>query len=180
MEKVIFEDIQKGLEQAKSNMRAAEAHGVLCGLLCSDGAASHKEWLGILLDDWDEQNVLAKELVTKLSILHITTLQDLNDTELKFYLFLPDDKSDILHRINELSNWCQGFLFGLGLHIKEAVLKQHEQVREAIQDIQEIGQVNLGEAEEEDFMEVTEYIRMAILMVYDTLQPVKNSEIKIH
>ena len=173
MEKVVFDDLQTGLQQAKSTMRAAEAHGVLCGLLSAGGAVSHKDWLSLLLNDWDEQNLLTKELITKLSILHITTLQDLNDSNLSFYLFLPNDDSAIKDRVVALSDWCEGFLYGFGLHIKEAVLAKHEPIREAIQDIQEIGRVNVDEADESDFVEVTEYIRMAILMIYDTLQPVK-------
>ena len=179
MQNADFNAIEKGLEQASSNMRAAEAHGVLCGMLCAGGAVSHKDWLNLLMDEWDEHNVLTKELITHLSVLHVVTLQNLNDSELKFYLFLPDDDKPIVERVADLSNWCQGFLFGFGLHAKQTVLQEHEQVMEAVEDIKDIGQVTIGEADESDYVEVTEYIRMAILMIYDTLQPVKSSEIKI-
>ena len=95
---------------------------------------------------------------------------------------MPEDNAPIAERVKELSNWCQGFLFGFGINVKDETLKQHEQIVDAIKDIQEIGQVNIesdDEADESDFIEVTEYIRMAILMIYDTLQPVKASGIKL-
>jgi yecA family protein len=182
VEKVKFVDLDRGLEQARSNMRAAEAHGVLCGLLSGGGAISHKDWLNLLLEEWSKHDVLMKDLIRDLSILHVLTLQELNDTELKFYLFLPEDNAPIAERVKELSNWCQGFLFGFGINVKDETLKQHEQIVDAIKDIQEIGQVNVesdDDADESDFIEVTEYIRMAILMIYDTLQPVKASGIKL-
>ena len=53
METVDFTAVENGLKQADSDMGAAEAHGLLCGLLSVQSALSHKEWLQMLLKEWD-------------------------------------------------------------------------------------------------------------------------------
>ncbi len=182
METVDFSAVENGLKQAGSDMGAAEAHGLLCGLLSVQSALSHKEWLQMLLKAWDEQDVLAQELIRSLSLLHVQTLQDLNDPELKFNLFLPDEQVDIHQRVEAVVDWCSGYLYGLGLHLQQATLDSNEQLQEVIDDFNKIVQIDLqegDEASEEDLFEISEYVRMAVLMVYDTLQPVQKREISI-
>ena len=182
METVDFTAVETGLKQADSDMGAAEAHGLLCGLLSVQSALSHKEWLQMLLKEWDEQDVLAQELIRSLSLLHLQTLQDLNDPELKFNLFLPDEHVDIHQRVEAVVDWCSGYLYGLGQHLQQAALDSNEQLQEVIDDFNKIVQIDLqegDEASEEDLFEISEYVRMAVLMVYDTLQPVQKREISI-
>ena len=182
MEAVDFTAVENGLEQAGADMGAAEAHGLLCGLLSVQSALSHKEWLQMVVKEWDENDVLAQELIRALSLLHVQTLQDLNDPELSFNLFLPDDQTDIHRRVQAVVNWCSGYLYGLGLHLQQSVLDSNEQLQEVIEDFNKIVQLDLqegDEANEEDLFEISEYVRMAVLMVYDQLQPVQKREISI-
>jgi uncharacterized protein YgfB (UPF0149 family) len=126
----------------------------------------------------------------KLMQIHQISVEQMNDTEADFELMLPDDDEPLEMRIEALGAWCQGFVYGLAVGGIKEDTELPEDSKELITDILEIsraGYVADNEAElatdegnsEEDevaFMEVSEYVRMGVLLIYEELQPLQSSQ----
>jgi len=188
-----FPDIPQ-LEDLLFNVDAAlgatEAHGALCGMLCAQGATEASQWMLHVLGEHEETSQLLRQTGKKLLQIHQMSVEQMNGTEAEFELMLPDDDEPLETRVEALGTWCQGFVYGLAVGgIKEDTVLP-EDSKELIRDIVEIsraGYVADNEAElatdeedtEEDevaFMEVCEYVRMGILLIYEELQPLQSSQ----
>ncbi|GMR00790.1 MAG: UPF0149 family protein [Gammaproteobacteria bacterium] len=188
-----FPDIPQ-LEDLLFNVDAAlgatESHGALCGMLCAQGATEASQWMLYVLGEHEETSKLLQQTGKKLLQIHQISVEQMNDTDAEFELMLPDDDEPLEVRVEALGTWCQGFVYGLAVGgIKEDTVLP-EDSKELIRDILEIsraGYVADIEAElasdeedsEEDevaFMEVCEYVRMGILLIYEELQPLQSSQ----
>ena len=171
-------------------MGATESHGALCGMLCAQGATEASQWMLFVLGEHEETSKLLQQTGKKLLQIHQISVEQMNDTDAEFELMLPDDDEPLEMRVEALGTWCQGFVYGLSVGgIKEDTVLP-EDSKELIRDILEIsraGYVADNEAElateeentEEDevaFMEVSEYVRMGILLIYEELQPLQSSQ----
>jgi len=188
-----FPDIPQ-LEDLLFNVDAAlgatESHGALCGMLCAQGATEASQWMLCVLGKHEESSKMLQLTGKKLLQIHQIAVAQMNDTDADFELMLPDDDEPLEMRVEALGAWCQGFVYGLAIGgIKEDTALP-EDSKELIKDILEIsraGYVADNEAElatdeegsEEDevaFMEVSEYVRMGILLIYEELQPLQSSQ----
>lgn len=188
-----FPDIPQ-LEDLLFNVDAAlgatESHGALCGMLCAQGATEASQWMLYVLGEHEETSKLLQQTGKKLLQIHQISIEQMNDTGAEFELMLPDDDEPLELRVEALGTWCQGFVYGLAVGgiTEDTVLP--EDSKELIRDILEIsraGYVADNEAElatdeentEEDevaFMEVCEYVRMGVLLIYEELQPLQSSQ----
>jgi yecA family protein len=173
-----------------ASLGATEAHGALCGMLCAQGATEASQWMLSVLGEHEETSKALQQAGKKLLQIHQMSVEQMNDTDAEFELMLPDDDEPLEMRVEALGMWCQGFVYGLAVGgIKEDTVLP-EDSKELIQDILEIsraGYVADNEAElatdeedsEEDevaFMEVCEYVRMGVLLIYEELQPLQSSQ----
>ena len=171
-----FDAVQTALERLGANTDAAEAHGTLCGLMM--GNTSVKGWLAHTLEEMpDAGNVLATEQLGVLEELFEQTREQLNDDELNFELLLPDDTDDFGLRLLGLSGWCQGFLYGIGAAGTMREDELDETSRECLSDLLEISKLSHDEEASDEaelqFAEIVEHVRMATLMLNETLNPLK-------
>ncbi len=173
-----------------ATMGATESPGALCGMLCAQGATEASQWMLYVLGEHEDTSKLLQQTGKKLLQIHQISVEQMNDTDAEFELMLPDDDEPLEMRVEALGTWCQGFVYGLAVGgIKEETVLP-EDSKELIKDILEIsraGYVADNEAElateeentEEDevaFMEVSEYVRMGILLIYEELQPLQSSQ----
>ncbi|MFC1588987.1 UPF0149 family protein [Pseudomonadota bacterium] len=178
-----IEILDEALFKVNAMMGAAESHGVLCGMLCARGAIELSEWIGHVLGDQEEGNVLLHDTVHQLAELHQVTMEKVNDISGSFYMLLPDDDDDLIGRTEALANWCQGFVYGLAAGGINEDSKLPEDVQEILMDFIEISRAgyNIGdddvievtEATEEDeiaFVEVVEYVRTGVMLINEELQ----------
>ena len=117
-EKVDHETLARALAEADSDTSAAEAHGVISGVLCvsSDDQAGSK-WVPILLSDAAQMTpAAAKKLSLSLMYIHQNTLNALKSGNFTFDLIVPDDDKPVAERIAALADWCRGYLLGLSVH----------------------------------------------------------------
>lgn len=149
----------------------AEAHGILCGQLSAGSRMTGLGWLkqflpllGVKREPWD---ALTKRLY---SMRHFCE-EDLESHSLDFQILLPDDDENIATRLDALSEWCSGFLAGFG-SIGSQTQAFSEEVSSLIHDLQSISQVDIASAEgegeegESNYFEVVEYVRMAVIGLY--------------
>lgn len=165
----------------------AECHGSLCGLLCATDSVKGAAWVKQVLADRlglpDEEvspvhNTVDGEGRTLLLILYKDTAEQLDDPEFGFSLLLPDDDAPLIQRVEALSRWCQGFLLGLGLGGVQEQSGLPGESHEVMRDFVEISRLGHGEGgdNEEDetaFAEIAEYVRMAVLLLYEELRPLR-------
>lgn len=163
-----------------------ESHGALCGMLCAQGATDASQWLLHVLGEHEEGSIALQAVGKQLIQIHQITVTDMNDSEVDFELMLPDDDEPLEDRVEGLGIWCQGFVYGLAAGgIKEGADLPQDSA-EIIKDILEISRAGyaiddeadaaISEDDEEAFMEVCEYVRMGVLLVYEELQPLQSSQ----
>jgi len=163
-------------------MGAAEAHGALCGMLCARGSTNLSEWVAHVLGDQGQAEGLVREVVPLLSGLHQSTLAQLNDAVAEYHLLLPEDNDLLYERVTALASWCQGFVYGLAAGGVSEEKGLPEDSRELLRDFIEISRVGCDdenteetEADEIAFMEISEYVRMGVLLINEELQPLQTT-----
>ena len=164
-----YEAVARQLRSAAVDLGVSEAHGLLCGLLCSGSEDAPALWRAELLGDLEPGKPASGECRRSLDGLFQGAKTQLEDPDSGFCLLLPDEAQPLKQRALALVEWCQGFLYGFGLcGLSERTFS--EETREALRDITEIThmdqhQLEQTEANEEAYMEVSEFVRVAALLV---------------
>jgi len=171
----IFKDVLHGLN---TDDTISSAHGILCGFACVKPDVTIDNWLSEVLVNIDLDNLSSKEAFGRLAEIFNSTNEQLADPTLNFALLIADDSHSLREQALTLVEWCQGFLVGLGLSEVQA---SDDEVQEMIKDISEISQLDTevleNEDNAEDFNEIVEFVRMAVLLIQETLQPSKQDYI---
>lgn len=150
---------------------AAQCHGFLCGLLCTDAQLSFEAGV-IALTETVGGNATEFADDELIQALFNATVQQLNDAEFGFIPLLPDDDEALDLRVENLALWCQGFLSGLGTRAQS--LPQNDtltdEIGEFLSDVDHIAQAGLdatspGEDDEVAYTEIVEYLRIGVLLV---------------
>lgn len=166
-----FEEVELALERARAQVGAAGAHGLLSGVICAGTRTDGVAWLEQVLGPIDPQDVIAKESRQLLFKLYEYTNWQLHEMDFAFQLLLPQDDLDLIDRAESLGHWCNGFMNGLnlgGINLEEGV---NEEINDALYHLEEFAQVDydnldISEADEKAYVEVVEYVRMSVLMIY--------------
>lgn len=151
---------------APLGMPPSELHGSLCGYLCAGGIALPGRWLEQLRID-DDIPALPEQALESLRAATVTLL---DDPEMRFAPFLPDESAPLGQRIQALSDWCAGFLGGFGLTGLGEREGLSEQAADALRDLERIAHFGYepdeAEADENALAEILEYVRVAALLLY--------------
>ncbi|HDS1733996.1 MULTISPECIES: YecA family protein [Pseudomonas] len=147
----------------------AELHGLLIGRSCAGAGFDADAWLadaaGLL------ENDPADAVRNALIGLQEMVKAELTGDDVALVLLLPGDEQALTERAAALGEWCQGFITGFGLNVGGKELST--EAKEVLQDLVAISQVQdaLEESEdgESDYMEVTEYLRVAPLLLFTEL-----------
>ncbi len=169
-------DFERTLQLGQGNLgedELAESHGLLCGLLCCQQA----ETAGDFLDHLVAMKLLADTSGALGSVMveaWETTRRQMDDEDMGFQLWLPDDDEPLEDRTVSLAQWCAGFLAGLGSACSLESLSGP--AREALEDLIEISRAELGaeqgggEEEEAAYAEIVEYVRVVALTLREELR----------
>ena len=181
-----FRELDILLIDAKTGTHAAECHGFLCGYLCLFRELNEDTFTQYLFTDMADSEML-NECSKKLGELATEVMDGISAQDFTLELFLPDDNCPLNERGAALVQWCEGFLYGLSIAgLLELDLLSAEG-REIIQDLYKICRLNVdniaeqGEDEEAAFMELTEYVRMGAIMLYEEFQQtgISDNNVKI-
>lgn len=176
-----------------ATLGATESHGALCGMLCAQGSTDASQWMLHVLGEHTETSKQLQAAGKLLLQVHQLAVEQMNDNDIEFELMLPDDDEVLESRVEALGNWCQGFVYGLSLGGITEDSELPEDSKELIKDILEISRAgyiaddeaeaelnaSMDDANEEDevaFMEVSEYVRIGIMFIYEELQPLQSSQ----
>jgi uncharacterized protein len=166
-----FTEVAQALAAGGSSVHAAEAHGCLCGALCVRSGFGFGDWLDEILPD----TVTLPDPDGPLADLFEQSAAELAAPDMEFDPLLPDDNASLDERVDALSAWCQGFLYGFGTAAPVGRPAATGEVAEVLADFAEIsrgGSVGMDptEIEEDAYMELVEFLRVGVQLVYDALR----------
>ena len=178
-----FEYIDRIRQKAGISMDVSEYHGKICACLCFDTLEAETLLADAFNADISSLSSETMKLKNILLDLIAETLEKLNDAEMTFYpLLFPDSKS-LADRTLSLSSWCGGFIDGVGLAVSQqnTSMNPAEQdiISEIIEDFSQISKLTSASVMNEDgeelaYMEVVEYIRIGVQLIFEELKVEKN------
>ncbi|THB67563.1 MAG: YecA family protein [Gammaproteobacteria bacterium] len=172
---ITYSEAELLLSESRAALSAAEAHGLLCGMLSAERETSKSEWMAIVLQDGELKGATGKECLIVLNRIFEISKNLLQDGEFAFELFLPEDDESIAMRAEAIGKWCQGFLLGIVQgNDKDAPPQQYSvEISELIRDFTEITKIDFSNADdeedEESLMQLTEFVKVGSLLTYETL-----------
>jgi uncharacterized protein YgfB (UPF0149 family) len=174
---VLFNDVAQAFADGDSSVHAAEAHGCLCGALCVRRSFTLADWLDDVLPDADAQD--ASSAVLGATYAH--TVEALRGADMEFAPLLPDDDEPLAQRVEALSAWCQGFLYGFGAAGSGVRLAMPDDVDEVLADVAQISRAGEVGSESEQieegaYAELVEYLRAGTQLVYEELEQRRRAE----
>ena len=169
-----YQELNNLLVDANTGSTASECHGYICGFLCTSGFLKKDEFLGFLNTEFTDSDSL-EVCYSKITSLADEINNELASDEFTLALLLPGDDSTLVERSEAFVRWCEGFLSGLvGGGLTEFDLLSVES-REVIQDMYKFCRLDIddirsaGEDEEVAFMELTEYVRVGVILLHEEL-----------
>jgi yecA family protein len=170
MQNPSYHDIDDVVYNSGGAVSAAEAHGMLTGMLCADRGIEAEDWLAQVVGaDLDE---LTDGDEAAMNALYADTQTLLKAVDFSFELFLPDDDISLTERVRALSEWCQGFLYGIGY--AGAQRPWPVDCAEVLRDLADISLLDENAAGEEDevaYAEIREFVRVSVQLIHGDLRP---------
>src|SRR3984893_5740716 len=170
-----FKDFEDVLAAAGSLADAAEAHGSLCGALCSVSPYKMQDWVNEILPDGAS---LSDETAAVLERVFAATAASFGEQGMEFEPLLPDEEQTLNGRANALALWCTGFLYWLGAGQISDLDVLNGDVGEIVRDCTEISRAtgddaDADESNEQAYAELVEFIRVAAQVVFEERLPLR-------
>jgi len=164
-----FHEIEQRLSASRALTDLPEAHGTLAGALCATHTVSLQDWLREVFADG-----VAGEAESTMLALFEWTRHVLTAGQLEFRLLLPGDETPVAERAAALSQWCQGFLYGLGSSPLPDIEQLPEEVAEIVRDLTALTQIGVDadeslEESEQAYAELVEFVRVGVQLLHDEL-----------
>lgn len=183
-----FDDLSAILARLEVPISVSEAHGLLCGLLGAQPSALAKGvWLAELLDAAQLAPGSLSDRSDDIKALDVwfsEVLESLHDAELTFNPILPDDSTSLSERFRGLGDFCAGYCYGVGLGTAgRPNYTLPADTAELIKDFNEIDSATSDSPDdsgEETLIELSEYVRVGVLLINEELQPVAAAESRVH
>lgn len=169
-----YADAAAAMQRSGLAQSPAEAHGFALGLLLAGVPGPLAVWQREWYSAFDPADVLAGECRALLDRLFASVLAGDRDTTMQFALLLPPDIKVDSGRLSALRDWCQGFLFGLGLGGEAVTARLSAQARGLLNDFAEITRIDTSDADnspenQSALIEIEEYVRMGVMLIRDDL-----------
>lgn len=156
-------------------LSGARLHGAMVGGLCG-GGTDEGVWEPVLEAALGDARIGAcePELRQMLSL----TEAALADPEYTFEPMLPDEGEPLADRVQALADWCDAFVLAYAAAARDAQREQmSDEAGELLEDLTAIAggldPAAMGEddEDEEDYMQILEFVRIAALNLYAERRP---------
>lgn len=161
----LYRELNQALSKTTLKLHPSQVHGIVCGML-SGNPKGEAAWESLVTggEDSTKAHQVLQDLYEASSI-------QLNDFLFDFQIVLPPDSEPLPARAEALTLWCQGYLTGLKLAAVQIIGREPGEMTEAINDFIEIAKMNYedvvaSEEDEEAYVELVEYVRMAAILIY--------------
>jgi yecA family protein len=172
-----YDDVDDWFLSLEAEATPAELHGQLSGLVAGNGTPKPNQWLAICSELLEVNVQPGTPIADELCALIETVTQQFSVEGFGLELLVPDEQAPMLERVEGLGQWCQGFLTGFALagNTQQGWKNLSEESREVLTDLASIAQVMVdeGDAEqqEQDYLELLEYVRLGAIQVWLDLNP---------
>ena len=180
------DSLNDALQRCGASWTAAQTHGLQSSRLAVTGTSGLSESIGQVLDGASVSNEFRKECEDMLDTLWHTTRMALSGRMSAFQPLLPDDSDRADVRTEGLAHWCEGYLHGLVCAEHDATIKERlaaEPVADVIKDMLQITRATVNEngddeSNEDAYVEIVEYLRVAAQLVYEELAEVRPGQLQ--
>ncbi len=175
MSEELYDQLKITLEENNSSILPSEVQGALCGMLSMSRRLDVDAWMEFILErsEIDSDPALNSELI---EVQNLTEL-GFDAVSGGMTLLLPSDEVPLPERLEALSAWCEGFLYGVGISGPKFPARKKplpETAEEFLSDIRKISHLD-PECEDEDaehyYMELVEYIRVGVVVFREEMLP---------
>ena len=168
-ESLRYDQVAEALTRLGYAQDAAEYHGALCGALCVRDAED-VDPLGVLQRAGASADGEAADAAA-LHALRGQSAEAFEGTAMTFTPLLPDDAEKLPRRVEALSAWCEGFLYGLSTGAPLNMKQCSPELKEIVRDFTEFTHAGVsadedGELEESAYAELVEYIRVGAQLIF--------------
>lgn len=166
---VRFDELADRLVEFGGDGHPSEIHGFISGVLSAGGRPSVKSWQEQVAEQLGDKK-LDEGMTAILTRLHNNTVKQLEAGDFSIQMLLPDDDEPLAQRTECLGVWCQSFISGFGQGLGQRNVS--DMVEDVLKDFAEISLIEATEEDEESeklFVEVSEFVRMAWLAVYNDI-----------
>lgn len=169
-----FDTVDRTLIRLEAGVRAAELDGSLAGFLCAGGLAPADDWFAPLAFDELDDLIVEPPDRALFGALFAARQTDLEGDEFGFEPLLPDDERPIAERAHALTEWCRGFLGGLGLGGVALETRLSAEITEIVTDLGRIAatEFDAGDSVDDDesaYAEMVEYVRVGVMLLHQEL-----------
>ena len=154
----------------------SELHAQASAVLCVNKQTPFDQWLKNISEDYCIEKPDDANLRHVMSAVFDYAKEQLAKDDYSYQLLLPQDEFTLQERIEVLADWVSTFLSGLGTAglVSESLSADS---KEFINDMDKMARIDNTieglEGEELDFIEITEYIRSGIMIMYVELNQEK-------
>jgi uncharacterized protein len=171
---VDYEYVGQCLADAGVDSSASGAHGMLSGLICGGETNIRQHLSGEWFSLERQGDPAIDACQTAMDDLAQAIYASIDGEDFGFPLLLPDDDAPLQQRGVAVRDWCDGFLYGVGLVAAASEAGLPGQVKEALNDLAEIGSMDVddisGDEEEEVALtELTEFLWVAAMLVHEEM-----------
>lgn len=181
-----YEIIDRALQDVRAPVTPASAQGMLSGMRVIDEGLQAAPWMAWVLEGTEPRGEPAQRVLAGLTRLFLETPGGAEIDIERFHLLLPGDEHPLSHRCLALAEWCDGFLFGLGNQggvppdLLEGEPGEALQALSAIARLDPDGESHGTGDDEEHFVELVEFVRVAALLLASssptTVRPAHRSQ----
>jgi len=173
-----YAQLQRLMAGCRALIEPAEAHGSLAGALCATEAYSLDDWLAEILPE----GAPPAAVNAWLSELYEQTREALSGTQMQFDLLMPDDDEPIELRAAALTQWCNGFVYGLGSGGSTDPEALPGDAGEIVRDLAQITRAGVdehegSEANELALAELVEFVRVGVQVVFEELGALRQAPV---
>ncbi len=165
-----YETLEDRLLVANITLTPAYIHGIMLGVLClgEEELAFAWEHTKSELPPLENLSIESDQMFESLFLLSAAHLKDLEQGVMPL---LPDEEAALPERLAAMSEWCEGFLFGVNVGIGIAkVLIPLEAITEILEDFASIKDIIIeeecSEENEKAYLELVEFVRVGALLVH--------------
>jgi uncharacterized protein len=171
---VDYEYVGQCLSDAGVDYSASEAHGMLSGLICGGEKSVRRRLSGEWFSVEESGDLAVATCQAAMDDLAQAIYACIDGDDFGFPLLLPYDDAPLQQRAIAVRDWCEGFLYGVGLVTAENETGLPAQVKETLNDLSEISRMEVddisGDEEEETALtELTEFLWVAAMLLYEEM-----------
>lgn len=172
-----YQQVKSILLAEGAELTPAEVQGLQFGLICGLDDTDLDNLHGIVMRELSvegrptgECQIILRQLLDSLAEF-LDKAENSEELVFELPLFIPDEAT-LSEQANELSCWCKGFLYGLGLSQADLKRLQSEEAQGALQDITQIAKLPLlegtalDEEDEEDIYSILDHLEVAAMILY--------------